>query len=70
MIEEDVFPRFAREPAEALERLPWAGSGGAIEGLRADLEAGAPWYPAVLRAIARWDRPDDVYNGRFYVYLI
>jgi hypothetical protein len=55
---------------QPLENLPWAGSGRAIELLRRELEGGADWYPAVLRAIARWERPAETYDGRRFVYLI
>lgn len=50
--------------------LPWEGEGFAIERLREDLLAGESWFAAVLRAIRRWDRTDDYYDGRRYNFLI
>ncbi|GIW08510.1 MAG: hypothetical protein KatS3mg060_3315 [Dehalococcoidia bacterium] len=52
------------------EALVWAGEGQAIERLRAALERGEPWWPALLAAIRRWDRVEDEYDGRRYLFLI
>lgn len=52
------------------DALAWLGEGRAIERLREDLQAGLPWYPAVLEAIARWDRPAETFKGRRFIYLV
>lgn len=52
------------------ERLVWAGEGRAIERLRQALQRGEPWWPALLTAIRRWDRAEDEYDGRRYLFLI
>jgi hypothetical protein len=41
-----------------------------IAALRADVLAGEPWYPALLRAIGRWRLPAERVGDRQYVYLI
>lgn len=41
-----------------------------IADLRADIESGLPWYPALLDAIARWPLPQELVRGRYYRYLI
>ena len=38
--------------------------------LLADLDAGEPWYPALLRVIARWVAPEEELGGERYHYLI
>jgi hypothetical protein len=57
-------------PAAVAEALVWAGEGQALEYLRQALERGEAWWPAVLEAIRRWDRAEDVYDGRRYQFLI
>ena len=70
---------FAREPAGD----PWPGALDAAlpdEGplspeqaerwLLARLTDGEPWYPALLRAIARWVAPGETIDGERYAYLI
>lgn len=41
-----------------------------IAGLRAALEAGQPWLPALLAAIKRWRVPHELVEGRHFYYLI
>ncbi len=36
----------------------------------AALDAGEPWFDALMRAIALWQQPDEVFDGRRYCYLI
>ncbi len=38
--------------------------------LIADLDAGQPWYPALLRVVARWVAPEEEVDGERYHYLI
>jgi hypothetical protein len=44
--------------------------GEVIAGLRAALQAGRPWFPALLAAVQRWRVPHEVVDGRHYYYLI
>ncbi|MCS6802469.1 MAG: hypothetical protein RMM58_13690 [Chloroflexota bacterium] len=63
--------RLSEQPLAAREDgLIWAGEGHAIERLRQALERGEPWWPALLTAIRRWDRVEDEYDGRRYLFLI
>jgi hypothetical protein len=41
-----------------------------LEQFRAAIAAGDPWFDAVLRAIAMWERPGEEVNGRLYRYLV
>jgi hypothetical protein len=41
-----------------------------IAELRYAIEGGAPWFGALLDAIARWPLPQEIARGRFYRYLI
>lgn len=41
-----------------------------VRDLRAAVAAGAPWYPALLDAIARWPLPQEWVGGRYYRFLI
>src|ERR1700674_220641 len=34
------------------------------------VQSGAPWYPALLDAIARWPLPQEWVEGRYFRYLI
>lgn len=36
----------------------------------ADIASGEPWFPAVMRAIAAWRRPEEIVGQRRYRYLI
>jgi hypothetical protein len=58
--------RSADAPAEAA--LPQACA--ALAYLRAALQQGEPWLPALLTAIRLWDRIEEVHDGRRYRYLI
>src|SRR3954471_13704102 len=41
-----------------------------VDDLRDDVAKGAPWFPVVLDAIARWPLPQELVGGRYYRYLI
>jgi|GEM_PF-98186 len=50
-----------------------ASDGEAIDPLAAYLSAledGAPWFEAMMQAIALWERPQEAVDGRQYRYLI
>jgi 8-oxo-dGTP pyrophosphatase MutT (NUDIX family) len=50
-----------------------AGDGDAIEPLAhflAALDAGTPWFEALMQAIALWEQPGEIVDGRAYRYLI
>ncbi len=34
------------------------------------IEGGDPWFEALMRAVAAWERPDETVDGRHYQYLI
>src|ERR1700730_2166657 len=34
------------------------------------VQSGAPWYPALLDAIARWPLPQEWVAGRYFRYLV
>jgi hypothetical protein len=42
----------------------------ALEFLRGQLGAGEHWYLALLKTMARWDKAEEVIDGRRYRYLI
>jgi hypothetical protein len=44
--------------------------GEVIAGLRAALQQGNLWFPALLAAVRRWRTPYECLNGRHYYYLI
>jgi hypothetical protein len=70
----DVVPRSPHAGDErrtedtAQSALPQANI--ALEGFRAALLRGDPWFPALLEAIRLWDRTEEVHEGRHYRYLI
>jgi 8-oxo-dGTP pyrophosphatase MutT (NUDIX family) len=41
-----------------------------IELLHAEIEAGTPWFEALMQAIALWERPAEQVDGREYRYLV
>jgi 8-oxo-dGTP pyrophosphatase MutT (NUDIX family) len=41
-----------------------------LEHFRAALDAGDDWFDALMEAIALWERPQEVVDGRAYRYLI
>ncbi len=41
-----------------------------VELLLCSLDAGTPWFDALMDAIARWERPAEIVDGRAYRYLI
>ncbi len=55
------------------EPIPEEGPLSPTQGERAliaDLDAGEPWHPALLRVIARWVAPEEELDGERYHYLI
>jgi 8-oxo-dGTP pyrophosphatase MutT (NUDIX family) len=46
------------------------GQVSAAERFIADLDAGAPWFDALMDAIAIWERPDERVGSRDYRYLV
>ncbi len=46
------------------------GDAEAIDFFRQALDAGQPWYPALLGAIGHWSSAEEVYHDRAYQYLI
>jgi 8-oxo-dGTP pyrophosphatase MutT (NUDIX family) len=46
-----------------------AGGDEALMGFRAAIAAGDPWFDALMRAIALWERPAETLDGREYRYL-
>lgn len=73
----EVLSDFFASPAYALylHGAPFGdGDGGeAIDPLAAYLSAldgGAPWFEAMMQAIALWERPHEAVDGRQYRYLI
>jgi hypothetical protein len=42
----------------------------ALAHLRLKIEGGAPWYPALLEAVALWRLPDETVGERRYRYLV
>jgi len=72
----DVLDDFFGSPAYAayLQGRPFfAGGEDAAEPVArflAALDAGDAWFDALMRAIALWDRPEEVVGGRRYRYLI
>ena len=46
------------------------GDARAIRHLKAEIQAGKSWYPALLEAIRLWRSPEEEYNGERYLYLI
>ena len=74
----DVLADFFGSPIYALylRGVPF-GEGGTdgdtIEPLahfRAALETGAPWFEALMQAVALWEQPGEIVDGRHYRYLI
>lgn len=57
-----------QEPEDSAEITRSAAA--AISGLRADIEAGQHWYPALLKTVSRWADNEEYVNGRFFRYLI
>lgn len=41
-----------------------------LDQFRDELEAGKPWFPALLTAVANWTLPDEVIGERRYRYLV
>jgi 8-oxo-dGTP pyrophosphatase MutT (NUDIX family) len=72
----DVLTDFFAMPAYAryLRGTPFGDDDAdAIEPLahfRAALDAGEPWFDALMQAIALWERPRESVDGREYRYLI
>lgn len=72
----EVLDDFFASPAYAsyLRGEPFAADrDGAIDPLdhfRSALAAGTPWFDALMRTIALWQRPAETVDGRTYRYLI
>jgi 8-oxo-dGTP pyrophosphatase MutT (NUDIX family) len=73
----DVLADFFASPAYAryLRGVPFgdAGGGDSIEPLAhflAALDASTPWFEALMQAIALWQQPGEIVDGRQYRYLI
>lgn len=74
----EVLSDFFASPAYAhyLRGAPFGVPTGDDEGIEPDehfihaLDAGDPWFDALMAAIALWERPDEVFEGRQYRYLI
>lgn len=73
----DVLADFFASPAYRLylSGVPFedAGAGGRIDPrdrFLADIEAGTPWFEALMSAIATWERPEERVGDRAYRYLI
>lgn len=41
-----------------------------VEAFLRAMEAGEPWYPALLAVVARWTAPREVVDGVFFEYLV
>ena len=52
-------------PADLAQQVPEA-----VLHLKSALRSGAPWYQALLEAIALWTLPQETYHQRHYQYLI
>lgn len=46
------------------------GARQAISHLRSELASGKHWYVALLEAVAYWDLEEEVYQGRYFRYLL
>jgi 8-oxo-dGTP pyrophosphatase MutT (NUDIX family) len=71
----DVLRDFFASPAYApyVFGAPFSEDGDTIEPLAhflAALDAGDPWFDALMRAIALWEQPEEVAGGRHYRYLV
>ena len=51
-------------------QLTLGSSAEAIEQLKTAISQGKHWYLALLEAIGRWDKAEELHHGRRYCYLI
>ncbi len=51
-------------------QLTLGGNAEAIEHLKRAISEGKHWYLALLEAIGRWDKAEELHHGRRYCYLI
>ena len=71
----DVLADFFASPAYAryLRGVPFRDGGDSIEPLAhflAALDASTPWFDALMQAIALWEQPGEIVDGRQFRYLI
>ena len=73
----DVLAEFCATPAYAayLYGAPFAAGddgddAGPVARFLAALDGGDPWFDALMRAIATWEQPEEVVDGRQYRYLV
>ncbi len=72
----DVLDDFFGSPVYAayLQGRPFAGGDAddvePVARFLASIDAGDPWFEALMRAIALWGRPEETAGGRQYRYLI
>lgn len=74
----DVLSDFFASPAYVhyLRGTPFGAAGDESDRVEPDkqflhaLDAGDPWFDALMAAIAVWERPDETVDGRQYRYLI
>ncbi|MEX2246823.1 MAG: NUDIX domain-containing protein [Dehalococcoidia bacterium] len=70
----DVLTEFFSTPAYAGYLRGTAFAAGepsdAVAQLRESIAAGEPWFEALMRSIAVWDKPEEDAGGRRYRYLI
>jgi len=69
----DVLAEFFVSPAYARYVSGAAFEPSAIDPvahLRAEIARGEPWFEALLDAIALWEQPEEVVDGRRYRYLV
>jgi len=66
-----LYPRYLRDPASGGAH---GGEGAAppdlVEHFRAALDAGDPWFDALMQAIALWEAPEEAAEGRRFRYLV
>jgi hypothetical protein len=65
-----VSPAYARYASGAAFERDDEGTIDPIAVLQAEIDAGTPWFEALMRAIALWERPEERVDGRTYRYLV
>jgi hypothetical protein len=71
----DVLADFFASPAYAryLTGAAFDGDDAGVDPVArfiAEMDAGTPWFDALMETIAVWERPREVANGREYRYLV
>lgn len=68
----DVLADFFASPVYAQYRrgTPFGEASDPVAAFRKDLQAGGPWFDALMEAIAIWERPQETVAGRDLRYLI